>query len=88
MQERRILSLRVVMDEELESKFNTIKKELGLTSNAEVVRFLVNRFYKELVNRGGLIILAFVKALDAIDFYEFLNFEVIGAIDTLATLSF
>ncbi|WP_290596606.1 MULTISPECIES: hypothetical protein [unclassified Archaeoglobus] len=54
MSEKRVLSLRVVMDKELEEKFSEIKKELGLASNAEVVRFLVNRFYKELVNKGGI----------------------------------
>ncbi|AAB89630.1 predicted coding region AF_1631 [Archaeoglobus fulgidus DSM 4304] len=52
--DKKILSLRIVMDDEMETKFYEIKKELGLSSNAEVVRFLVNRFYKELVKKGGL----------------------------------
>ena len=52
------------MDEELEDKFNKIKDELGLNSNAEVVRFLVNRFYKELLKKGGLISVFFLKVFD------------------------
>ncbi len=57
--EKKVLSLRIIMDDEFEEKFNKIKSELGLNSNAEVVRFLVNRFYKELMKKGILISFAF-----------------------------
>ena len=67
MQNKKVLSLRVVMDEELEDKFNKIKDELGLSSNAEVIRFLVNRFYKELVKKGSLLSLIFLRVSEFLD---------------------
>jgi hypothetical protein len=70
MQNRKVLSLRVVMDDELEDKFNKIKDELGLSSNAEVIRFLVNRFYKELVKKGSILSLAFLKTSELMDILD------------------
>ncbi|OYT33548.1 hypothetical protein B6U96_15200 [Archaeoglobales archaeon ex4484_92] len=60
------------MDKDLEDKFNTIKNELGLSSNAEVVRFLVNRFYKEIMKKGGLIWILLPNIIKNLDFiYRF-----------------
>lgn len=56
------------MDKDLEDKFNTIKNELGLSSNAEVIRFLVNRFYKEIMKKGGLIWILLPNIIKNLDF--------------------
>ncbi len=69
MNNKKVLSLRIIMDDEFEEKFNRIKDELGLNSNAEVVRFLVNRFYKELMRKGALISVIF-KLSDVFNFAE------------------
>ena len=46
-----VLNLRIKSDEKLEEKFTMIKEELGLNSNAEVVRFLIHKYYKELLEK-------------------------------------
>jgi|GEM_PF-2525013 hypothetical protein len=66
-----ILNLRIKSDEKFEEKFKKIKEELGLNSNAEVVRFLVHKYYRELIQRGSLLailpIKLMVKVSDALD---------------------
>ncbi|AGK61062.1 hypothetical protein Asulf_01061 [Archaeoglobus sulfaticallidus PM70-1] len=49
-----VLNIRIKVDRKFEEKFMKIKEELGLNSNAEVVRYLVNRYYKELQQKGSL----------------------------------
>jgi len=72
MANKKVLNLRIKMDKDLEDKFNTIKNELGLSSNAEVVRFLVNRFYKEIMKKGGLIWILLPNIIKNLDFiYRF-----------------
>ena len=56
-------NLRIKTDEKLEEKFSKIKEELGLNSNAEVVRFLIHKYYKELIGKGSLVILPSFKIL-------------------------
>ena len=66
------------MDDDEFEKFNKIKSELH--SNAEVVRFLVNEFYKELIQKGALIGLTwkFIDTLADIDLSDVI--ETISAI--------
>jgi len=72
MANKKVLNLRIKMDKDLEDKFNTIKNELGLSSNAEVIRFLVNRFYKEIMKKGGLIWILLPNIIKNLDFiYRF-----------------
>ncbi len=68
MANKKVLNLRIIMDKDLEDKFNTIKNELGLSSNAEVIRFLVNRFYKEIMKKGGLIWILLPNIIKNLDF--------------------
>ncbi len=83
LESKKVLSLRVVMDDEFEDKFNKVKNELGLNSNAEVVRFLVHRFYKEITEKGGLFNIFILKMLYGINpLVEFL--KTLG-MDTLIT---
>ncbi|AEA46425.1 hypothetical protein [Archaeoglobus veneficus] len=72
-QSKRVLSLRITMDKTFEDKFNKIKNELGLSSNAEVIRFLVNKYYKEIIGKGGLVGLVFLKLLESLNLAEILD---------------
>ena len=42
-------SVKLVVDENFLEKFEKVKEYLGLESDAEVVRFLVNAFYRDVV---------------------------------------
>ncbi|AGK62085.1 hypothetical protein Asulf_02129 [Archaeoglobus sulfaticallidus PM70-1] len=61
-----VLNLRIKTDNKFEEKFIKVKEELGLNSNAEVVRYLVNKYYKELLEKGSLLILPIPKILPRI----------------------
>lgn len=38
--------IKISIDDEFWAKFQQIKKELGLTSDSEVVRFVITQYYK------------------------------------------
>jgi len=38
--------IKISVDDEFWEKFQRIKKELGLTSDSEVVRFVITQYYK------------------------------------------
>lgn len=44
-----------ISDAETIQKFEAIKQQLGLKNDVEVLRYLVNRFYKFLVEKKGYI---------------------------------
>jgi len=44
-----------ISDPETIQKFEAIKQQLGLKNDVEVLRYLVNRFYKFLVEKKGYI---------------------------------
>lgn len=82
-----VLNLRIKTDEKLEEKFTRIKEELGLNSNAEVVRFLIHKYYKELVAKGGSLLLfpcakMLPKVYDILDVS--LDFSLIDTVDMFA----
>jgi hypothetical protein len=83
-----VLNLRIKADDKLEEKFIKIKEELGLNSNAEVVRYLIYKYYKELVGKGSLLILPVPKIIpklvDSIGVSA--EFSFLEAIDLLAGL--
>ena len=39
--------IKISIDDEFWEKFQQIKKELGLTSDSEVVRFVITQYYKK-----------------------------------------
>ena len=46
------VQIRVDLDGEAAEKFLSLKKRLGLSSNAEVVRYLISFVYDEIAGRG------------------------------------
>lgn len=38
------------MDEELHNKFEAIKKEFGVSADAQVIRIMITRYYKMIEN--------------------------------------
>lgn len=43
--------IKIAVDDEFWAKFQRIKKELGLQSDSEVVRFVITQYYKKEVER-------------------------------------
>jgi len=43
----RYKGIKIAVDDEFWMKFQRIKKELGLTSDSEVVRFVITQYYKQ-----------------------------------------
>ena len=39
--------IKISIDDEFWEKFQQIKKELGLTSDSEVVRYVITQYYKK-----------------------------------------
>ena len=46
-----IKSFRVTMDKELMRRYEYIKEYLGVRADAEVLRILINKFYKDIAER-------------------------------------
>ncbi len=44
--------IKLTVDKEFLEKFERVKEHLGLESDAEVVRFLVNAYYRDVVLPG------------------------------------
>ncbi len=49
MAKKVVKGIKLTMDEELLRKYEEIKKYLGVQADAEVVRILINQFYREVV---------------------------------------
>lgn len=43
----RYKGIKISVDDEFWMKFQRIKKELGLTSDSEVVRFVITQYYRQ-----------------------------------------
>lgn len=85
VKEKKVLSLRIVIDDALEKRFSEIKDELGLNSNAEVIRFLINKYYKQMIEKGSLACLFLLKLLGQINLLSLEGMEEAsyGLIDVL-----
>ena len=44
-----VKGIKLTMDKELLQKYETIKEYLGVKADAEVVRILINQFYRDVV---------------------------------------
>jgi hypothetical protein len=52
MKRKHIKGIRLTLDEDMLRKFEMVKAYLGLGSDAEVVRYLVNAFYRDVVEQN------------------------------------
>ena len=50
--ESTMIRINLILDGEVERKFQRIKDKLGLKGNPEVFRYLVNQAYEELEKKG------------------------------------
>jgi len=46
------LQVRVDLDGEIAEKFEALKRKTGISSNAQLVRFMVSYMYEDIVERG------------------------------------
>ena len=44
-----VKGIKLTMDEDLQKKYGLIKEYLGVQADAEVVRILINQFYRDIV---------------------------------------
>jgi len=44
-----VKGIKLTMDDDLQRKYELIKKYLGVKADAEVVRILINQFYRDVV---------------------------------------
>ncbi|ADB57892.1 hypothetical protein [Archaeoglobus profundus] len=44
-----VKSFKVTMDKEMYEKYEFIKEYLGIRADAEVIRVLINKFYKDII---------------------------------------
>ena len=44
-----VKGIKLTMDEDLQRKYELVKKYLGVQADAEVVRILINQFYRDVV---------------------------------------
>ena len=44
-----VKGIKLTMDEDLQRKYELIKEYLGVQADAEVVRILINQFYRDIV---------------------------------------